>query len=262
MRSRMVAAAAVLSLGTVLPTVASPCTFWWQNLADDAAGCLESSELRPLLDYAMRAPSLVDRGSVAWTELPRPAHVSRIGAMEGHRLYEVTYPGNTRLLIVEREPWQFAPLLLLDGAGYPEDTWAVASIARPRLFHWDGRTIASVRLQYSGMGALQKSLFLAVVDGAVVPLVEEASERVQRWVADHAVTVSHRGGGFCEDTLLYENWAGTSRPEDGNTLRIVYKIEGQKIVVDTVGLIDYADQSFACRNVFAKGIQKEMRSRR
>jgi len=76
-------------------------------------------------------------------------------------------------------------------------------VGAQRIITWDGRDVLSLRVYFEGMGALQESILFAVVEGHVVHLEEDA-------VIDDALKArgwetSDHGGGFCRDSLIWEN---------------------------------------------------------
>ena len=92
--------------------------------------------------------------------------------------------------------WSFCPALVLDA-----DESLVVRVDDLRAFIWEGRPLLSLRIHYDGMGALQESLFFALVSGHLVPLRQEPFREAAPGYESH-----HRGGGFCRDSLWWENY--------------------------------------------------------
>jgi hypothetical protein len=148
----------------------------------------------------------------------------------GRRIYLARYSRLQVLLLWEQGGWSFCPVLLLDA-----DESIVAKIGEAELFTWHDQPLVSLRVYYQGMGALQESHFLGLVDGRLTHLEQQPFGDSRE---TKEIEISHRGGGFCRASLVWENLAWSkAQPAKQGVLRVTYAVSGSSIVVAEVGLI-------------------------
>jgi hypothetical protein len=201
---------------------------------------LTVSARRPLADFAREEFSYVpseyrsgpdaQRAPLTWMPRSTLAPVQAVGTVGGRRVYSVRYARLKMLLVWEQEVWSFCPVLLIDA-----DESIVARIGEVDLFSVDLRPLVSLRVYYQGMGALQESLFLGLVDGQLTHLVQQSfGPQLER----KGIEVFHRGGGFCRGSLVWQNtaWQRDDRQKQG-VVRVSYVVSGVALVVDQVELV-------------------------
>ena len=175
------------------------------------------------------------KSELRWDQVLTPPSVEVLGCVGGHTVSAITYSAAYRVLLWDRGGTLHCPLAILDG-----DDSIVAGLAKPKVFVWQGTEILSQRIFYTGMGAHQDSLFFAVVKGALVHLRVDA-EGFRRFLESNRITLSHRGGGFCEGTLVWENlaWQEDAPPDERTSkkVRAVYRVEGNRLVFDSAAIV-------------------------
>jgi len=201
---------------------------------------LTASERRPLAAFAREEFSYLpsehrsgldaQRAPLTWTPRSTLAAVQAVGVVEGRRLYSVRYSHLKMLLVWEQEVWSFCPVLLIDA-----DESIVARLGEANLYLLDQRPLVSLRVYYQGMGALQESLFLGVVDGMLTHLAQQS---FGRQLERKGLEIVHRGGGFCRGSLVWQNtgWQRDDRQKQG-VVRVNYAVSGVALVVDRVELV-------------------------
>lgn len=190
---------------------------WWPDQYDDGG------------HFTRKA----SRGELQWSPATEPGRTEILASIDGRQLYSVSYAPQTHLLVWERRPGSFCVFALLQGNGT-----VVGRVSKLRVFSWGGRAVATTRIFYSGMGALQESLFFAIRDGTLVHLREGGA--LAEYIAKHKIVVHHRNGGFCNETLVWQNWAGYDDDEARSgtvVLRAEYAIDGDRLRIKSVGLV-------------------------
>ncbi len=110
-----------------------------------------------------------------------------------HGLYFIRYSPLNVLLVWDTGDWSFCPAVLFSG-----DESLVAEVGEPEGFVAAGCEFLSLRIYDQGMGALQQSLFFAVVEDTLVQLEVQP---VADALAQAGLATRHRGGGFCRGGL-------------------------------------------------------------
>lgn len=184
-------------------------------------------------DVNGRYAGLASKSEFQWQPLSTPASVEVVGRVGGRPVSAVTYSSASGVLIWSRSQSSWCPVAILDG-----DETIVAGLSKPEVFMWRGTEILSQRIFYSGMGALQSSLFFAVVGGALTHLRQD-DEAARTFINANKITISHRGGGFCRGALTWETqaWKGELSTEQVGTLRISYKVDRNRLVVESTSLL-------------------------
>lgn len=224
------------------------CKAYWKNLGGKGqeGEHLELPNGWPILQFANNFPAWdparydangryagpASKSVIQWQEVSTPATVEAVGRIGGHAVSEITYSATSGVLVWAEGQSSWCPVAILDG-----DETIVAGLSKPKVFMWLGKEIVSQRIFYAGMGALQDSLFFGVVKGALMHLRQDDGG-ARRFIESNKITMSHRGGGFCVGTLTWETqaWKGDI-PTDVGTLRISYKVEGNRLVVETTSLV-------------------------
>jgi hypothetical protein len=232
----------------------TPCPMVLED--DEGQECLQIGGAWPLSRFASTQPSVVGarvgvakapRTELSWRPLASPAKLDALGSVEGRRVYGVSYSPSEYLVISDHGGGAFDPLLFIELGDN------LASFDRPSVFRWNGRELLSVRLRFSGMGALQETLFFGLVEGRFAYLRTDV-DALLAFAKAHNITIHHRGGGFGDDTLIWENWAWAgNEPPDGlyDTLRAVYRIEGSRLTLESASLVGRAGPHEGCPGVLA-----------
>jgi len=231
------------------PAADAPCVLVFED--DVPFECIEVARGWPLDRFAQNEPVVPESpdGELSWSTLPRPAPLGPVGTIDGHRLYGINYAYGLYVLIGERSKDAFSPLLFIDPGDH------VAAFDPPLVFSWQGRSLLAVRLHDSGMGALQQTLFLALVDGRFTWLESELKDLFV-YAKMHGITIHHRGGGFCGGTLIWQNWAWVGdKPPDNfrHALRGIFGVQDNRLVLQGVSLVDRTVRTEDCLGVFSHG---------
>jgi hypothetical protein len=167
---------------------------------------------------------------ITWQPQAHELGVRQVGEVDGRRLFSLRYSPLDLVLVWESGDSKVCPALLLSG-----DAVLVAQLGAPDIFKTAGRDVATLRIYYSGMGALQESLFFAFVSGQLVHLEQESLGSA---FSSAGLETHHRGGGFCKESLRWQNlgWVAADRSQQG-VVRVQYRLSGRRLVVDTVELV-------------------------
>ncbi len=174
--------------------------------------------------YAGPAP----KDSLSWVLLEEPASVHTVGAVGGAMVYDIDYSPSYRVLAWDVGGGALRPALIVAG-----DESLVAEIYRPELFRWHDRDVVHVRVQLTGTGSLQESVFLVSVDGAVVALRPDHQPLLD-WLARQRLQMFHKGGGFCRGALVFQ--ASVADESGGRVGGVVadYAIQGQRLTPESM----------------------------
>jgi hypothetical protein len=226
------------------PLAAVECEVRWLGIwGKNEEADLRINESFSLLRFATHLPSWYpelndERGRylgpappiLKWDPLPTPAPLRSLGAIDGRRVYFARYSPRTVAVVWDRGEWSFCPVLVLDA-----DESLVVRVDDPHAFTWQGRDVLSVRINYEGNGVPQQSLFFGVVSGRFVHLRQEPF-----WKAAPGYESHHRGGGFCRDSLWWENLGWRKDGTAGGILRAKYRIEDRNLCIESVEILERA----------------------
>jgi hypothetical protein len=252
----MVGIAAALGLVAAQSASAPACELYWQEMhtgkghaehvyVPPVTGLSWLSARSPSRSPTERATRKPSSGTtLRWSRLDPPVAPEHVGVAEGHRLYRLTYAPWHFLLVWERSPGVFCPFAMLE-----TDEEIANGYSTPTVFNWRRRQVIAFRIYSSGMGALQRSLMFAFVQGVLVHLRDD-DDQFRRVMEEQKGTMYHRDGGFCEGTLVWQNWAGhddTEARSGAQVFRVVYAIRGKHLVVQSAHLVPN-DNPAACRH--------------
>ena len=236
------------------------CQTLWVDLSGQMYPEILSPEPRPLADYVLFQPSWgpwpandLRKETLQWRpKAPSESlpEVIPLGSFEGVAFYEVRYGSAGRVVAAGRKSeWAFCPVLMIQGS-------AVASGIDPtRHFVADGYHLFATRVYISGMGALQESYFVALVEGQPTPLKLDMGE-VRTYASENNIELYHRNGGFCQDQLAWENraWKKDGAPAEGATkLRVEFRIDGTSLRAEKFLLLPEREDTDCVTNPNTQG---------
>ena len=185
-----------------------------------------------LFDAAGRYARPTSKSDVRWEDIPIPAVVEPIGRAGGRSVSAITYTPASRVIVWDRGKSSWCPVAILDGG-----ETMFGAFAKPEVFTWRGKDIVSQRILYAGMGGLQNSLFFAMVNGTLRHLRQD-DHAAQKFIESNEIKLSHRGGRFCRSALTWETQAWKEdAPTEGGTLRISYKVDGNRLIVESTSFV-------------------------
>ncbi len=213
------------------------CQSLWVDLSGYGYAEMLSPEPRPLADYVLNIPSwwpwpaeAARKDILQWTPIDLPGSLPEVvflGSFEGVAFYDVEYGPTGRVVVAGRKSdWTFCPVLIIAGSSE-----IVSGIDPTRHFVEDGYDLFATRVYISGMGVLQESYFVALLQGQPTPMEMDMGE-LTTYARENDLELYHRDGGFCQDQLAWENWAWRKdcAPAECETkLRVEFRIDGTSL---------------------------------
>ena len=149
--------------------------------------------------------------------------MNQLGAVGGAMVYDIAYSASYRVLAWDVGGGALRSALIVAG-----DESLVAEIYRPESFRWRDHDVVHVRVQLTGTGSLQESVFLVSLDGGVLPLRPD-HQPLSDWLARQQLQMFHKGGGFCKGSLVFQG--GVADESGGRVGGVVadYAIQGQRL---------------------------------
>lgn len=219
------------------------CPTLWLDLGGKGQdSCLTIPDAWPLDRFGKQIPSWdpdllgeggryvgpAPRDALHWDALETPVPVSRVGTVGGSAVYDIAYSESYHVLVWDVGAGRFRPTLIVSG-----DESIVARVYPAEPFRWHGSDIVHIRIQISGTGNLQESVFLASLGATVVPL-RPAYQPMLDWLSSKQLRLFHRGGGFCEGSFVFQ--AGVEDRAGGRAGGVVaeYAIVGSTLVPESM----------------------------
>jgi hypothetical protein len=191
----------------------------------------------PLTQFALNEPEWdeavgtteprgIGTSSIKWAPRSQPVSPSLVGVLDGRRIFQIRY-SDLLVALLEEQGASYCPFLITEA-----DVSVVAFFGQPEIFTWEGVSLLTMRSYGQGMGAIQDQLFMRRLNEQLVELKVELAGRP----FPSGVTESHRGGGFCRRSLIYENLTGNDSSKQG-TVQVRYRLSDRALRVASVTVL-------------------------